>query len=682
MHSTYRPSSGLFEVQASAADRSTIDVFPNERAPDPVPRFLYGKFCEHLGWNIYNGMWAQALRNPGFEGWDYVAATPAGMANRIRHEEEAVGVAGLMAGFERGLAFWWVAYGDGVVRYTLDPDAFNADAAQKVEVAGLASEEVGVMQPVFLPLHRERRYEFSLWARGTTGRLRVTIWDERRTTRLASGTILGIGGTWTEHRLTLAVDETVPKGALLYFSIGLLEPGTVWLDQAFLFPADHVDGFDPDVIASCRAARLPLLRYPGGNFASGYHWEDGIGPVHQRPTRLNQPWHMIEPNHVGTDEFMAFCRAVGCEPLICVNAGDGTPDEAAHWVEYCNGSVETPYGALRAKNGHPEPYGVVYWELGNELWGDWQVGYCSPETYARRYVRFYETMRTVDPSIKFIANGGGTGEERDWNAPLLRDHAGIVRSLSIHSLIGSRIPAETKPEDAHLALMAYTTYYDQYLQELADQMKQAGVADPKLAITELIIFTWKEGLPKYISLSEVLYLSGIIHSCIRQGNLVELITHTALVNHGGGLGKVREIVYPHPVFLASQLYATQSGVWPVRIRTACPTFDSAVPSMPAVKGAPCLDAVALLDEKGTELTLIVANRDPSQPRTVEIALHDFPIQGTVGVRAITGPSFLSENTWDRPGAVALTESAMTTDGGSVYELPPHSLTALVFHERA
>ncbi len=172
-----------------------------------------------------------------------------------------------------------------------------------------------------------------------------------------------------------------------------------------LLPADHVGGADPDVIRLLKASRLPILRWPGGNFVSGYHWEEGVGPIDARPTVPNYAWGAVETHRFGTDEFLAYCRVVGCEPMICINGGDGTPEEAARWVEYCNGAPSTPMGRLRTKHGYREPYGVRHWELGNELWGRWQYHWTTAAGYVDRYRRFAEAMRTADPSIELYACG-------------------------------------------------------------------------------------------------------------------------------------------------------------------------------------------------------------------------------------------------------------------------------------
>src|SRR5690606_13059468 len=120
--------------------------------------------------------------------------------------------------------------------------------------------------------------------------------------------------------------------------------------------------WDPEVVQLLRDAKVSVLRFPGGNFASGYHWEDGVGPIERRPEKPNPAWAEWEPNHVGADEWLALCELIGAEPLICVNAGNGTPEEAANWVRYCNDPETTPWGQKRAANGHPAPYNVRLWE--------------------------------------------------------------------------------------------------------------------------------------------------------------------------------------------------------------------------------------------------------------------------------------------------------------------------------
>ena len=650
-----------------------IHLYTSEKADEPVSRYLYGKFTEHLGRNIYGGMWAQVLYNPGFEGWHFWGSDFADIQRRMRHYAERLGAPDIMESYDRGIAPWWLAYGRGDVDYELDTNSFNSESAQKITVKSLESRQAGIRQIVFLPLHREEDYELSFYARSDHPcKLHMAI---RKATdaehALAEDEIEVAETDWQRYALKLKIREAMEKGTPLMLTIGLSVPGTVWLDQMALFPEDNVKGFDPDVIRLTRESRLPILRYPGGNFASGYHWKDGIGPIDKRKSTENRPWNMIEYNHVGTDEFMAFCEAADAEPMICVNAGDGTPEEAAEWVEYCNGGVDTEHGALRAENGHPEPYNVVYWEIGNELYGRWQIGHCTPEEYAERYEKFYKAMIAVDPTIEIIANG----QNRQWNAPIVQRKSDILRSLSIHSLIGGGTPEDVDPAEVFESLMAYTYFYARHLRDLGEQMAE-GVKEPKFAVTELQIFTRGPNLPSNSTLSESLFWSGIVNTCIRSRGLVEMITHSALVNHGGGLRKEREFVYPNPVYYARKLYSTQSGTVPVRIHVRCPMYKSSGRYSPA-SDVPYLDAIALVDDNSSELNLILTNRHPREALDVHIALHDFDPAEDVHIQTLTGASYMSRNEWDHPDEVKLQESSLRIDGTKLnYIIPAHSIVLL------
>jgi len=678
-----QPTTTLFQLSSARDWNAEIEIFANQRARQPVSRLLYGKFCEHLGTNIYNGMWAQVLRNPGFEPWHFFGTDERVIAHKLAHLERALGIRGLAASRKRGLACAWIPCGQGQVSFGLDKTAFNSEASQRISAASVPKGgAAGIAQPIYLPLHRVREYQLSLFVRGQAKGIELVVAIRRKSPDgpvLARKTVRPIQTEWHPHRLTLAVPEgRVGRGQLLFLTLTLARPGTIWLDNAELFPADHIDGFDPDVVRLWREARLPLLRYPGGNFASGYHWQDGIGPREKRPTRLNRAWNQPEPNHVGTDEFLAFCRAVGCEPLICVNAGDGTPEEAAAWVEYCNRGPDTRLGRLRAENGHPEPHNVRYWEVGNELYGAWQIGHCTPEEYAERYERFYRAMKKADPTIHVIANG----QDLRWNEPLVTRKGRIVESVTIHTLIGGGLRNTTDAVAAYESLMAYPTAYARILDALRRQMRP-HVPKRRIAITELQLFTNRPHLPNNQEIAEALFLAGIVHTSIRLGDLVELITHTATLNHGGGLRKVREIAYPNPVYFTSKLYATQPGVWPVGIHVTTPTAN--IPGrhgLPGVRNSPYLDAIALLSEKGDGLVLLVVNRHHERAIPARIRLNDFRSRPDVLVQTVGGSGFRDRNTWQEPERVRLHEKAQRLEGKPPkFTFEPCSVTALTFKER-
>ena len=189
------------------------------------------------------------------------------------------------------------------------------------------------------------------------------------------------------------------------------------------------------MLDAARPLRFPHLRWPGGNFVSGYHWLDGVGPKDQRPRRTELAWYAEESNRFGTDEFIEYCRELGTEPFICVNMGSGTQDEAQAWVEYCNGTGNTSWANLRRQHGHPEPYKVRYWGLGNEMYGSWQIGNMNAHDYVKKARAFAMVMKRTDPSIELI--GCGQNGWSEWDEIVLGGLAEFVDYHSIHLYTGS-----------------------------------------------------------------------------------------------------------------------------------------------------------------------------------------------------------------------------------------------------
>lgn len=660
------------EAVENQLPQARVKISTNRLLGPPVSRLLFGKFTEHLGRNVYGGAWAEAVENPWFVALDRWG-NPQAIRHRLQEAETLHHLPGLAQAPERGISAWWTV--EGEARCSLEPGIRGTSQRITAPTAG-----VSLQTPLFLPLHRQERYRFILRGRASQ-KVFLTLrlyTSERRL--LSQEAITFQPGDWQTIRgiLRVSAHKMVPRGTPLVLALHFDSPGTLWLDRCSLVPTDAKYGWDPEVVEAMRRVRLPLLRFPGGNFASGYHWKDGVGPLDQRPILPNPAWpDVMEWGEVGTDEWLKLCELVGCEPLICINAGDGTPEEAAQWVEYCNGPPDTPMGALRSANGHPEPYRVRFWEVGNELYGSWQIGHTTAEGYAQRYLQFRSAMLAVDPSLLLIANG----YDPSWNRTLIRIAGDRVRSLSVHTLQGSHIRGEVDPKEVFLEAMGYTYAYSDLLKELAEPMREAGLP-PKLAITELSIFIFPHHLPNMVNLSEALFYSGIINSVLRSQGLVELVTHSALINHLGGLAKWRGVVYPHPVWLALYLYSTQPGVQPVQTEVEAPTFNTSGKWLRRVEKVPYLDVASLVSEGGEILTVFVTNRDPDKEMDTEILLEDFPCRERVYLDVLTGDSFLSENTWENPEAVQIRSLRLRTEGSLLrWKFPAHSLTRITFFRK-
>ena len=181
--------------------------------------------------------------------------------------------------------------------------------------------------------------------------------------------------------------------------------GSFHIGAVSLMPADNVEGFRAEVIAALKQLHSGVYRFPGGNFVSGHEWRNAVGAIDKRPPIYDPVWHAVQPNDVGTDEFLTLCRLLDVEPYITVNAGFGDEWSAAQLVEYVNGAATTPMGRWRAVNGHPQPYQVKFWGVGNEPWGDWQLGHMTVEQFELKHDMFAKAMRKADPAIKLIAGG-------------------------------------------------------------------------------------------------------------------------------------------------------------------------------------------------------------------------------------------------------------------------------------
>ena len=401
----------------------------------------------------------------------------------------------------------------------------------------------------------------------------------------------------------------------------------------------------------------------------------------------------MEPNLFGTDEFKAFSRQVGCEPMICINAGSGTPEEAARWIEYCNGPADSPMGSRRAANGHPEAYGVRHWEVGNELWGRWQYDWTTAEGYVDRFTEFSKAMRKADPAVKLYACGAPVMWGKQWNDTLLAGAAPLLRTTTDHPLIGGDVPPSVEPLDVYRDFMAVPEVLEKKWNGLRNDMEKAGVKEPRLAVTELQMFahigrSGDHNLPARLThqnlvspgtLAEGLYDVLIYHAAVRLAPFVELVTHSATVNHGGGLRKERERVYANPCYHAQAAFAAFAGATPVRLEleTAVERAPLVLPELKSVTGEAsfsAIDALAAIATNGNLLISIV-HRGSAGPIQLAVEWQDFKSSGTARVHTLSADVPWAANTLEKPGAVQPVDTQVSVrDEKLELEVKPYSVT--------
>ena len=306
----------------------------------------------------------------------------------------------------------------------------------------------------------------------------------------------------------------------------------------------HADaaGFRGDVLSALRLLRMTAMRYPGGNFASGYHWMEGVGPRADRPTVRELAWRSLEPNTFGTDEYLALCRKMDWTPMITVNLGTGTPEEARNWVEYCNCPTGSRYADLRAKNGSPEPYGVDLWCLGNEMDGPWQLGHVPADQYAIRAQQAAKMMKDVDKSLELVVCGSctvGLPTYMEWDRQVLEHVGDLADYISLHRYVGN--PKHDTPD-----YLAISNAIDTQIEEMDAvcrfvQAKRRSAKRAYLCFDEWNVWYKNhemDGAGKFApplveeryNLEDALVVAAFLHSFLRHADVLKIANLAQIVN--------------------------------------------------------------------------------------------------------------------------------------------------------
>jgi alpha-N-arabinofuranosidase len=453
-------------------------------------------------------------------------------------------------------------------------------------------------------------------------------------------------------------------------------------------PLSDARGFRRDVLDAIRPLRVPVLRWPGGNFVSGYHWIDGVGPRADRPRRTELAWYAEESNRFGTDEFIEYCKVLDTEPYICVNMGSGSMDEAQAWVEYCNGTGNTHWANLRRAHGHAEPYRVRYWGLGNEMYGSWQIGHLSPEDYVKKARAFALVMKRTDPTIQLI--GCGHNGWSDWDQVVIDGLAPIIDWYSIHLYTGQADHYTTVFQSHHaeraVRICAALIERARYAQRLAHPIH--------IAFDEWNVWyrtrtdqDRKSGIEERYSLSDALavatYLHGFIRHCrvVRMANLAQLVNAIAPI-FTSPKGLFLQTIY-HPL----RLYAEHTSEVALDVQVDGPRHDlprdleertfGRVHHVADLGPFPLLDAVATSDEAGRDLTIGVVNRDRDQAHTATIDLGSATAAGELRAFEVNGPDVDATNSFEHPDRVGVREHRRAASGHRFdYVFPAHSVTML------
>ncbi len=419
-------------------------------------------------------------------------------------------------------------------------------------------------------------------------------------------------------------------------------------------PSADKNGFRQDVLKLVQELSIPFVRYPGGNFVSGYNWEDGVGPREKRVRRPELAWKSIEPNLIGINEFADWARAAGAEVNLAVNLGTRGAEDAKNLVEYCNHPSGTQYSDLRISHGYREPHRIKTWCLGNEMDGPWQIGHKTAYEYGRIACETAKVMRWVDPEIELVACGSSSAQMSTfpaWEATVLEESYEHVDYLSIHSYYGNA-------EDDIKNYLAKPLAMDSYIRSVVSTCDfiKAKKRSPKtinLAFDEWNVWFHSHEADKKVkpwtiappllediyTLEDALLVGGLLITLLRHSDRVKIACLAQLVNviapimtEPGGRAWRQTIFYP---FMQASTYGRGMALHPV---ISCPKYDAK-----DFAEVPVLDAVAVRSDANGEVAIFAVNRGTDNDVQVDFFLEGFGGIEVKDHQVLTGPDLKATN---------------------------------------
>ncbi len=458
---------------------------------------------------------------------------------------------------------------------------------------------------------------------------------------------------------------------------GIYEPGSPLADE---------HGFRRDVMAALHELNFTTIRYPGGNFVSGYHWLDGVGPKEQRPRLREMAWQSIETNQFGTDEFMQFCQALGTEPMLGMNFGTRGVEDACNLFEYCNAPLGTRWADLRAANGHPEPYNVKYWCLGNEMDGPWQIGHMDAIDYAKKAREAAKLLKWNDPQVQLVACGSSNPQLAtypEWDRTVLETTWEYVDYISMHYYAGNHA-------DDLGSFLATTAVFENYVDTMAGLLrfvkgKLRSSHDVYLSWDEWNVFYhdqtlrggWAEA-PRLVedvyNLADALVVATWLNTFVRRCDVLKIACVAQIVNVIAPILTSSDGMVKQSIFYPFQLFRRYAAGKSLDLAVTSPTYTAKTHGE-----TPLLDAAASYDAASGQQALFLVNRSATDALPVELAWRGSAPQRITAVYQLGGADPKTANTFAQPDAITPQQlpGMAINDGQAGLQLPPLSFTVVL-----
>ncbi len=473
------------------------------------------------------------------------------------------------------------------------------------------------------------------------------------------------------------VDERIFGGFLEHMGRavyeGVYHPESVHADE---------NGLRGDVLAALARLRMTAMRYPGGNFASGYHWMDGIGPRTQRPTVRELAWQSLEPNRFGTEEYIGLCRKMNWTPMLTVNLGTGSPEEARNWVEFCNSRRGSKYADLR---GEFDPYRVGLWCLGNEMDGPWQLGHVPADQYAIRAQQAAKMMKDVDTAIELVACGScttGLPSYMEWDRVVLEHIGDLADYVSLHRYVGNR-------DNDTADYLAISNAIDQQIEEMDAvcrfvQAKRRSKKRAYLCFDEWNVWYKNhemDGKGKFAphlieeiyNLEDALVVAEFLNSFIRHADVLKIANLAQIVNVIAPIQTRGDELLIQSIFYPFEMYSKRRAGVALQALVDGPRYTGKTHGEVTT-----LDVSAVLN--GVTLHIFAVNRSLDENAPVTVQLCDRAIAAFASGEILSGRDPQAANSFEQPALIQPRPCAGVAihAGQAQFSLPPLSVAALTF----
>jgi alpha-N-arabinofuranosidase len=628
---------GLLFVCAGLSAQVTVKLDP-QKTGAPISQYLYGQFIEHLGHSVNGGLWAEMVVDRKF----FFPITDN--FNPWGTTEETYFKSGP---FKYLNASPWKVIGP---RGTVSMDTDHPFVGKQSPVihlpgdgtaAGISEGGLGVV--------KGKEYTGHIILAGDESALPIQVRLVLDHGKVMNQSIGKISAEFQSYPLRFAAPALSTNVQLEIVSHG---KGAFRIGALSLMPADNLNGWRRDVVALLKQLDSPLYRWPGGNFVSGYNWKAGIGPDRdQRAPMKNPAWWGIEPNDVGIDEYMQLMRLIGAEPYVALNTGLGTLAEAMDEIQYFNGSADTPMGKWRAQNGHPEPYGVKFWAVGNEMWGSWQLGHMPVDRYVKTNNLFAEAIWKIDPGAQLV----GCGNVGDWSKTMLEDCSDYMTFISEH------IYCKEKTN-----VVAHAKQLADEIRRVADAHRKYREEIPGLAAKNIRIaldeWNYWHGSYFYGELGVRYYLKdglGVaegLHELYRNSDLIYLADYAQTVNVLGCIKVTTTAAAFESTGLVLDLYRNHFGTIPIAVSGVSDNLDV---------------AAAWTDDKKA-ITVAIVNPD-SDEKHVTLDLSGVSFKKNTTCWMITNPDPESFNEPGKKPVIVIKKKDVTVTKSGVV-VPSYSVS--------